>query len=57
MVKNIFNTVKNFSESLFSGQAQAVKNPECKKFIQYSENFRAILFFQGKRKLFKNRER
>jgi len=28
MVKNIFNTVKNFRETLFSGQAQAVKNPE-----------------------------
>jgi len=45
MVKNIFSTVKNFRETLFSGQAQAVKNPDCKKYIQYSGNFRAALFF------------
>jgi len=57
MVKNIFNTVKNFRETLFSGQVQAVKKPECKKYIQYTENFRATLFFQGKPKLFNNRER
>jgi len=43
--------VKNFWETLFSGQAQVVKNPECKKYAQYSEKF------QGKRKLLKNRER
>jgi len=43
-------------QTLFSGQAQFVKNPECEKYIQYSENFRATLFFQGKRKLLKNRE-
>jgi len=55
--KNIFNTVIIFREILFSGQAQAAKNPECKKYIQYCENFRAPLFFQDKRKLFKNRER
>jgi len=39
--------VKSFRETLFSGQAQAVKNPECKKYIQYSENFRATLFFKA----------
>jgi len=31
--------VKNFRAAPFSGQAQVVKNPECKKYIQYSENF------------------
>ena len=40
-----------FRSALFSGQAQVVKNPECKNYMQYSENF------QGKRKLLKNRER
>jgi len=29
-----------------------LKNPDCKKYIQYSEKYRATLF-QGKRKLFK----
>jgi len=57
MVKNTFNTVKIFRETLFSGQGRAVKNPECKKYIQYSGNFRATLFLQGKRKLFEGRER
>jgi len=37
-------------ETLFSGQAQVVKNSECEKYIHYSDNF------QGKRKLLKNRE-
>jgi len=37
-------------ETLFSGQAQVVKNSEYKRYIHYSENF------QGKRKLQKNRE-
>jgi len=50
-VKSIFHTAKNFWETLFSGQAQVVKNPECKKYTQYSEKF------QGKRKLLKYRER
>jgi len=45
MVKSIFNTVKIFGETLFSGQVQAVKNPECKKYIHHSEHFRATLFF------------
>jgi len=47
MVKSIFNTVKIFGETLFSGQVQAVKNPECKKYIHHSEHFRATLFFSG----------
>jgi len=49
-VKNIFSAV-NSGQLCFSRQAQVVKNPECKTYIQYTENF------QGKRKLLKNRER
>jgi len=49
--------VKIFRETLLSGQAQVVKNPECKKYIHYSEDFQGnSVFFQGKRKLLKNRE-
>jgi len=44
-------------ETLFSGQAQVVKNPECKKYFQHSENFQGNSVFQGKGKLLKNRER
>jgi len=31
-----------------------LKNPECKKYIQYSEKFQVALCFQGKRKLLRN---
>jgi len=44
-------------QTLFSGQAQAVKNPKRKKYMKYSEKFQGNCFFQGKRKLLKNRER
>jgi len=27
-----------------------LKNPQCKKYIKYSENFWATFFFQGKRR-------
>jgi len=30
---------EKFQGKLFSGQAQVVTNPECKKYIQYSEKF------------------
>jgi len=33
-----------------------LKNPECKKYIQYSEKFQGNSVFQGKRKLLKNSE-
>jgi len=70
---------------VFRASAKLLKNAECKKYIQYSENFqgklclqskrkllkilningifntvkifRATLFFQGKHKLLKNRDR
>ena len=34
---------------MFSGQAQVVKNPECKKHIHYSENFQgnSVFFFRA----------
>jgi len=53
-VKSIFNTVKYFRvHSVFQGKHKLLKNPECKKYIQYSE-FRATLFFRASAKLLKN---
>jgi len=40
----------------FQGKHKLLKNPECKKYIKYSENFQGKLCFQGKRKLLKNPE-
>jgi len=40
----------------FRANAKLLKNPKRKKYAQYSENFKATLFFLGKRKLLKNRE-
>jgi len=55
-VKTIFNTVKNFRALYFQGKRKLLKNPECKKYIKYSENFQGTLCFQGKRRLLKNPE-
>jgi len=41
------------AQSVFQGKGKSLKNPECKKYIQYSEKFRANSVFQGWRKLFK----
>ena len=42
---------ENFQgDSVFQGKRKLLKNPECKKYIQYSEKF------QGKRELLKNPE-
>jgi len=38
------------AHSVFQGKRKLLKNPECEKYIQYSENF------QGKHKLLKNPE-
>jgi len=55
--KKYFNAVKNFTaHSVFQGKRKLLKNPECKKYVQYSENFQGKLRFQGKHKL-KNPER
>ena len=45
------------ANSVFQGKRKLLKNPECKKFIQYSENFQGDSVFQGKRELLKNPER
>ena len=55
-VKRISNTVKSFrAHSVFQGKRKLLKNPECKKYIQYSE-FRATLFLRASTKLLKNPE-
>ena len=55
-VKSIFDTVKIFrAHSVFQGKRKLLKNPECKKYIQYSE-FRATLFLRASTKLLKNPE-
>jgi len=49
--------VKNSrANSVFRGKRKLLKNPECKTYIPYSENFRGKSVFQGKRKLLKNPE-
>jgi len=56
--KYIFNTVKIFrAPSVFQYKYKLLKTPECKKCIQYSEQFQGNCVFQGKRKLLKNPER
>ena len=42
--------------SVFQGKGKLLKNPECKKYIQYSENMQGNSVFQGKRELLKNPE-
>jgi len=40
-----FNTVKNsWAPSVFQGKHKFLKNPECKKYIQYSEKFQGNCF-------------
>ena len=46
--KYIFNTVKIFrAHSLFQDKCKLLKTPECKKYIQYSEQFQGNSVFQG----------
>jgi len=42
--------------SVFQGKRKLHKNPECKKYNQYSEKFQGNSGFHGKRKLLKNLE-
>jgi len=51
--KYIFSTV-NSGHTVFQGKHKLLKNPECKNYIQYSENFQGKFCFQGKRKFLKN---
>jgi len=47
-VKCIFNTAKNFWATLFfRASTKLLKNPECKKYIQYSEKFQVNSVFAG----------
>jgi len=40
--------VKDFrAHSVFQGKNKLLKNPECKKYIQYSEKFQGKLCFLG----------
>ena len=49
--------MKNFrAHAVFQGKRKLLKNPECDKYIQYSEKFQGKLCFQGKHKLLKNLE-
>ena len=57
IIKNIFNTVKNFRGNCFQGKRKLLKILNVKSIFNTVKNFRATLFFQGKRKLLKNRER
>jgi len=48
---------ENFQGKLcFQGKRKLLKNPECKKYIQYSEKFQGNSALQGKRELLKNHE-
>jgi len=52
--KNIYIQDCEFkANSVFHGKRKLPKTPECKKYIQYSENFQGKLCFQGMRKLLK----
>ena len=48
--KNMHSVSAFKAHSVFQDKRKLLKNPECKKYIQYSENF------QGKHKLLKNPE-
>jgi len=56
MIKKYLNTVENSRATLFQGKRKLLKNPECKKYIQYSEKFQSNSVFQGKCVLLKNPE-
>jgi len=35
------------AHSVFQGKRKLLKNPECKKYIQYSEKLQGKLYFSG----------
>jgi len=48
MIKKCFHTVKNFrAHSVFQSKRKLLKNPECKKYIQYNEKFQDTLCLSG----------
>jgi len=44
--KYILNAV-NSQHTVFQGKRKLLKNPECRKYIQYSEKFQGKLCFSG----------
>jgi len=44
-VKNIYPIQR------IQGKSKLLKNPECKKYLEYSEKFRANSAFQGERRV------
>ena len=44
----IFNNSKFRAHSVFQGKRKLLKNPECKKYIQYCKKFQGKLCFSGK---------
>jgi len=53
--KYILNTV-NSGTLCFQGKHKLLKNPECKNYIQYSENFQGKLCFSGQAQVVQNSE-
>ena len=45
------------TRSVFQGKRKLLKNPECKKYIQYTEKFQCKLCVQRKSKFLKDPER
>jgi len=44
------------AHSVFQGKRKLLKNPECEKYMQYTETFQGKLCIQRKSKLLKNPE-
>jgi len=53
MIKTIYS-IQIQAHSVFQGKHKLLKNRECKKHIQCSENFQGTLFFSASVKLLKN---
>ena len=52
-IKNTYSVQWIQGPSGFQGKRKLLKNPKCKKYIQYSEKFQGNSVFQGKRELLK----
>jgi len=48
MIKDISIQLKIPGQLCFQGKRKLLKNPECKKYIQYSEKFQGTFCFSGK---------
>jgi len=56
MIKNIAIQWNIQGNSAFQGKRKLLKKSECKKYIQYSENFQGKSFFTANAKFLKNPE-